>query len=122
MGDVEMRRLLRRAALEKTQHPVKSQPLVREARADPSSRLKPQPSGILIQASPESPEVVVRKMRALAQLQGRGCSRLQLEREPSRDENHRVAGGADFPVRPALPVAKLAAELVVRHQSHANFV
>jgi hypothetical protein len=32
MGDVEMRRLLRRAALEKTQHPVRSQPLRREVR------------------------------------------------------------------------------------------
>src|ERR1700722_5790121 len=62
------------------------------------------------------------KWVASAQLQGWRCSRLQLERESGGDEDHRVAGGADFAVRPALPVAEFAPNSVVRHDAHANFV
>ena len=59
---------------------------------------------------------------ASAQMHARGCSRLQLERESGGDKDHDVASGADFPVRPSLPVAKLAAEFVIRHNAHAHFV
>src|ERR1700722_9695303 len=103
--------------------PPNPQPERLEVRADaPRSRPSPSSDANLVQPCPESPEVCSGKCVASAQLHARGCSRLQLEREPGGDEDHAVAGGPDFPVRPSLPVAKLAAEFAIRHNAHAHLV
>ena len=123
MGDVEMRRLLRRPALEKTQYQAQVPNGRFEAKADRAAG-KPHPP--LANPSPGQPQVasgfVQEKCLASAQLHAWGCSRLQLEREFGGDEDHGFTGGADFAVHAALPVPKLAAEFVIRHNAHAHFV
>src|ERR1700722_7431038 len=103
--------------------PPNPQPERLEVRADdPRSRQSPSTDANLVQPCPESPEVCSGKYVASAQLHARGCSRLQLEREPGGDEDHDVASGPNFPVGLSLPVAKLAAKFVIRHNAHAHFV
>src|SRR3984957_222399 len=94
-----------------------------EAKAYAHAANKPQPP--LANPSPGQPRGArgfVEEKAPSDQLHVLGCSRLQLQREPGGDEDHGLGGGADFPVRPSLPVAKLAAELVIWHNAHTHFV